>query len=113
MDAPKGFIVEVYRRAGKVDPTMLCLSDRVEQVTLFGKGLPDMHEVTKERPAMMVIDRKAMGYSFPIAVPIGKDGKPVLHLPFSGNFLYDHDSRFREVAGVGVRTIPCFDWEGG
>jgi hypothetical protein len=109
----KGLLVFVYRSTGlrKNRTPHLRITDRHDKFTLIGEGVSGPFEPSATAPALVLVKEKRAGEEIVYAAPVDKDGNP-RRLPFGGNFIFDHDSRFRNALPF-FGAVPVYDWEGG
>lgn len=89
----KGLIAYVYRAPKMGDCTNQGISSKVDQVLIYGEGIPEIFESAEDLPAMKFEPRENMSARFGMdcsrLVPDDCKG----HLMFGGNFAYSSDSR--------------------
>lgn len=110
--ARKGIHVHVLRSPG-IDCTCNGVTKRYERFLLVGVGVPEHFEASEGEPVLMLIKRN-IGGQYLHAEPLDgllarqamgeKDGKWYMA---GGNFVYSHDSRYRQ--GVCPYPISVHD----
>ena len=74
------------------------VSLRCKEATIVGPGVPQIHAVRDDAPAVVLVKRDLTGGEYVHAEPLATQGK--WHMA-GGTFLYTSDSRFREIVGHG------------
>ena len=76
------------------------ISQFVSQVTLVGPGVPAIHLVSDDAPAVVLVRRNILGETYTHAKPLHNAPDGAVGPMAGGAFIYTNDSRFREVVGT-------------
>lgn len=96
----KGLIISVYRDARLGDCTNNGISSQFDELTLVGEGIPEIFDVTEDRPAVKVVkrdlwsDRKRAREIYLHLEPVDERFNAGRWLMAGGNWAYTCDSRF-------------------
>lgn len=93
----KGLICEVYSAKSSRDYSNGGISSRCHEVTIVGPGIPEIFEVTPERPAVRIVRRQLARGEYVHLEPL--EPPPEGHTPYmaGGSFAYTCDSRFSKL----------------